>query len=59
MEERERGNERVVKRENEQHSFSVHGRIRGNETDRETERVGIREAEMVDERLRLCHYDKQ
>lgn len=42
--ETERGNERVgknifAKRESERHSFSVHERVRGNETDTETERV--------------------
>lgn len=43
------------KKKRQCHSFSVHECIRGNET----EGVGTREAEMEDERLRLCHYDKQ
>lgn len=64
MKERERGNESLEerlrkKREGAAFSLSVHESIRGNETDREVEGAGTREEEMEDERLRLCHYDKQ
>lgn len=54
---RESWEEYFTKRERERHSFSVHERVRGNETDTETERVrrswnkgsrdGGREAEIV------------
>lgn len=33
--------------------------MRQTERQRELEGAGTREAEMEDERLRLCHYDKQ
>lgn len=53
----------LYKKEKECHSFFFHERVKGNGTDRETARelegAGTREAEIEDESLRLCHYDKQ
>lgn len=52
---------RIFYKEREEAAFFLCPRVRGNETDRgtgELEGAATREAEMEDERLRLCHYDK-